>query len=72
MPRESLLPILISAELYELTPTALLQVYEASVSAPHVISLSCHILALVWHIFVISLVKSAVGKFGGVGVPAFL
>ena len=60
MPRESPpLPTLISAELYELTPTAL-QVYEAGVSGPHVMSLSCHILALVWHTFVISLVRSAV------------
>jgi hypothetical protein len=72
MQRESTLPTLISAELYELTPTAL-QVYEASVSGPHVMSLSCHIvLALVWHIFVISLVKSVVVQFGGVGVPVSL
>ncbi|KAH9037872.1 L domain-like protein [Lactarius pseudohatsudake] len=69
------LPTLISAELYGLTPTAL-QVYEAGVSGPHVVSLSCHILALVWHSSVISLVKPVVtwasSTPGGFGVPVSL
>lgn len=44
-------PLFISAKLTKLNPTAL-QVYQASVNGPRVLSVSCHILlGLVWHAF---------------------